>query len=61
MLWSQPQPAAPLQVDATWRGLMDAAHGSPGVLGLAADAERLAALEEANALLEQIQKASALP
>jgi hypothetical protein len=48
-------------VDATWRGLMDAAHGSPGVLGLAADAERLAALEEANALLEQIQKASALP
>lgn len=37
---------------------MDAAHATPGVLALAADPERLAALEEANVLLEQIQKVS---
>lgn len=35
---------------------MEAAAASPGVLGLAGDEERLAALEEANGLLEQIQK-----
>jgi hypothetical protein len=39
-----------------WRGLMEAAHAAPSVLALAGDAERLAALEEANLLLEQIQK-----
>lgn len=52
-----PPPPSPPQVDAMWRGLMDVAAATPGVLGLAADAERLAALQEANALLEQIQKA----
>jgi hypothetical protein len=39
-----------------WRGLMDAAHATPGVLDIARDAERLAALQEANVLLERIQK-----
>lgn len=35
---------------------MEAAHALPSVLGLAGDQERLASLEEANVLLEQIQK-----
>jgi hypothetical protein len=39
-----------------WRGLMEAANATPGVLDLARDAERLAALQEANTLLERIQK-----
>jgi hypothetical protein len=45
-----------LQVDTTWRGLMEAAHHNPSVLVLAKDAEHLASLEEANKLLEEIQK-----
>jgi hypothetical protein len=44
------------QVDTTWRDLMEAAHGNPGVLTLARDPEHLARLEEANQLLEDIQK-----
>jgi hypothetical protein len=35
---------------------MEAAHQQPAVLRLAADKERLAALEESNKLLEDIQK-----
>lgn len=35
---------------------MEAAHGSPSVLMLARDPEHLARLEEANKLLEEIQK-----
>lgn len=46
----------PPQVDTTWRDLMEAAHGTPSVLALAKDPERLAGLEEANKLLEEIQK-----
>lgn len=45
-----------LQVDTTWRDLMEAAHGNPNVLVLARDPEHLARLEEANKLLEEIQK-----
>jgi dynein heavy chain len=45
-----------LQVDTTWRDLMEAAHATPSVLALAKDPERLARLEEANKLLEEIQK-----
>jgi hypothetical protein len=45
-----------LQVDTTWRDLMEAAHVTPSVLALAKDPERLARLEEANKLLEEIQK-----
>jgi len=44
------------QVDTTWRDLMEAAHASPSVLVLAKDPERLVRLEEANKLLEEIQK-----
>lgn len=44
------------QVDTTWRDLMEAAQGNPSVLGLAQDPERLARLQEANAMLEEIQK-----
>ncbi|KAF6263196.1 dynein heavy chain 8 [Scenedesmus sp. NREL 46B-D3] len=44
------------QVDTTWRDLMEAAHATPSVLALAKDPERLAGLEEANKLLEEIQK-----
>lgn len=56
-----PQPSlrlmiVPLQVDTTWRDLMEAAHGNPSVLVLAKDPEHLARLEEANKLLEEIQK-----
>lgn len=36
---------------------MEAAHNSPNVLVLAKDPEHLARLEEANKLLEEIQKA----
>lgn len=35
---------------------MEAAHATPNVLALAKDPERLARLEEANKLLEEIQK-----
>jgi hypothetical protein len=35
---------------------MEAAHGNPNVLVLARDPEHLARLEEANKLLEEIQK-----
>jgi len=35
---------------------MEAAHASPSVLVLAKDPERLVRLEEANKLLEEIQK-----
>jgi hypothetical protein len=35
---------------------MEAAHATPSVLALAKDPERLARLEEANKLLEEIQK-----
>jgi hypothetical protein len=35
---------------------MEAAHATPSVLALAKDPERLARLEEANKLLEAIQK-----
>jgi hypothetical protein len=35
---------------------MEAAHGNPNVLVLAKDPEHLARLEEANKLLEEIQK-----
>jgi hypothetical protein len=45
-----------LQVDTTWRDLMEAAHATPSVLALAKDPERLARLEEANKLSEEIQK-----
>jgi len=48
--------ASPQQVDTTWRDLMEAAHASPSVLVLARDPEHLARLEEANKLLEDIQK-----
>lgn len=44
------------QVDTTWRDLMEAAHSSPNVLVLAKNPEHLARLEEANKLLEEIQK-----
>lgn len=44
------------QVDTTWRDLMEAAHSIPSVLVLAKDPEHLARLEEANKLLEEIQK-----
>ena len=40
---------------------MEAAHQQPAVLKLAADVERLAALEESNKLLEDIQKVSCFP
>lgn len=45
-----------LQVDTTWRDLMEAAHGNPNALALARDPEHLASLEEANKLLEEIEK-----
>jgi hypothetical protein len=44
------------QVDTTWRDLMEAAQSIPSVLVLAKDPEHLARLEEANKLLEEIQK-----
>lgn len=41
---------------------MEAAHATPHVLALAKDSDRLARLEEANKLLEEIQKVrAALP
>lgn len=45
-----------VQVDTTWRDLMEAAHANASVLVLARDPEHLARLEEANKLLEEIQK-----
>jgi hypothetical protein len=45
-----------LQVDSTWRDVMEAAQANPSVLALAADPEHAAHLKEANTLLEQIQK-----
>lgn len=39
-----------------WRELMEAAHARPLPLVLAKDKERLAASEENNRLLEEIQK-----
>eukprot|EP00879_Flechtneria_rotunda_P022627 GHRR01023894.1.p1 GENE.GHRR01023894.1~~GHRR01023894.1.p1 ORF type:complete len:968 (+),score=348.72 GHRR01023894.1:492-3395(+) len=45
-----------IQVDTTWRDVMEAAHSTPNVLALAKDPERLIRLEEANKLLEEIQK-----
>ena len=43
-------------VDATWREIMDKAVKSPEVLAVTGDPELLAALLEANQLLEQVQK-----
>jgi hypothetical protein len=43
-------------VDATWRELMDSARVNPSCLALAAEAERLAALQTNNKLLDEIQK-----
>jgi hypothetical protein len=44
------------QVDGMWRELMEAAAARPDVLALAGDAERIAALADANRLLDEVQK-----
>ena len=49
------------EVDATWRELMDGARANPSCLALAAEHERLAALEQNNRLLDEIQKVTVLP
>jgi dynein heavy chain len=51
---------APQEVDTTWRELMESARASPGCLVLAAQQERLAALELNNRLLDEIQKVGAI-
>ena len=43
-------------VDATWRELMNSARANTSCLALAAEPERLAALEQNNRLLDEIQK-----
>ncbi len=43
-------------VDATWREMMDSARVNPSCLALAAEPERLAALQQNNKLLDEIQK-----
>ena len=48
----------PQEVDTTWRELMESARANPGCLVLAAQQERLAALELNNRLLDEVQKVS---
>jgi dynein heavy chain len=43
-------------VDQMWRDMMKKTVAAPGCLGIARDKERLARLEEANKLLDAIQK-----
>lgn len=43
-------------VDQMWRDMMKRTVAAPGCLGIARDKERLARLEEANKLLDAIQK-----
>ena len=48
-------------VDATWRELMDSARATPSCLVLAAEPERLLALQQNNRLLDEIQKVRRAP
>jgi len=47
-------------VDAAWKDVMDAASADPSALSAGRDRERLETLREANALLDEIQKGTAI-
>lgn len=44
------------QADSTWRELMEAAAANPNVLALAQDAQHLARVQEACALLRDVEQ-----
>jgi hypothetical protein len=48
-------------VDASWRDIMDAAAANPSALAAGKSRERLDTLNEANQLLDQIQKSALSP
>jgi hypothetical protein len=45
-----------VQVDQSWREIMDVVQSNPNCLVVGQDKEKLAALEDSNRLLEEIQK-----